>query len=79
MCLMERSTEKNKPLVSPILVFSPIFIFFSLCSLDKITYSSGGKYECVFETDPEAKRTIEVKSKLINFCSKVRLLYTLLA
>uniref|UniRef100_A0A3Q3SQ88 Basigin n=2 Tax=Mastacembelus armatus TaxID=205130 RepID=A0A3Q3SQ88_9TELE len=30
--------------------------------LDKITYSSGGKYECVFHTDPEVKKTIEVKT-----------------
>ncbi|TWW57744.1 Basigin 5A11 antigen [Takifugu flavidus] len=31
-------------------------------SLDKITYSSSGKYECVFETDPVVKEVIEVKS-----------------
>nr|XP_040039344.1 basigin isoform X2 [Gasterosteus aculeatus aculeatus] len=30
--------------------------------LDKITYTSGGKYECVFLTEPQAKRTIEVKT-----------------
>ncbi|XP_040895580.1 basigin isoform X2 [Toxotes jaculatrix] len=30
--------------------------------LDKITYSSGGKYECVFLTEPEVKQTIEVKT-----------------
>uniref|UniRef100_G3PHT8 Basigin n=1 Tax=Gasterosteus aculeatus TaxID=69293 RepID=G3PHT8_GASAC len=27
-----------------------------------ITYTSGGKYECVFLTEPQAKRTIEVKT-----------------
>lgn len=32
------------------------------CSLEKITYSSSGKYECVF--DPVGKQTIEVKCKL---------------
>ncbi|XP_075943705.1 basigin isoform X2 [Anarhichas minor] len=30
--------------------------------LDKITHSSGGKYECVFLTEPEVKQTIEVKT-----------------
>ncbi|XP_029906037.1 basigin [Myripristis murdjan] len=30
--------------------------------LDKITSQSGGKYECVFQTDPEVKQTIEVKT-----------------
>ncbi|CAJ1060260.1 basigin isoform X2 [Xyrichtys novacula] len=30
--------------------------------LEKITHSSGGKYECVFETEPEVKGTIEVKT-----------------
>jgi len=30
--------------------------------LDKITYTSGGKYECVFETDPVVQQTIEVKT-----------------
>lgn len=34
--------------------------------MDKITHSSGGKYECVFLTDLELKQTIEVKSKLMN-------------
>lgn len=29
--------------------------------LEKITYTSSGKYECVFLTDPEVKQTIEVK------------------
>lgn len=36
------------------------------CSLEKITYSSSGKYECVFETDPVVKEVIEVKCKLAN-------------
>ncbi|XP_069006276.1 basigin isoform X1 [Embiotoca jacksoni] len=30
--------------------------------LDKITYSSSGKYECVFLTEPQVKQTIEVKT-----------------
>ncbi|XP_041646968.1 basigin isoform X2 [Cheilinus undulatus] len=30
--------------------------------LDKITHSSAGKYECVFQTDPEVKKVIEVKT-----------------
>ncbi|XP_051232028.1 basigin isoform X1 [Dicentrarchus labrax] len=30
--------------------------------LEKITHSSGGKYECVFLTEPEVKQTIEVKT-----------------
>lgn len=41
--------------------------FFSLHSLDKITHTSGGKYECVFLTEPEVKQTIEVKSKFGHF------------
>lgn len=41
----------------------------SFHSLEKITHSSGGKYECVFLTDPEVKQTIEVKSKLCPFKS----------
>ncbi|XP_076582298.1 basigin isoform X1 [Chaetodon auriga] len=35
---------------------------FTVLRLDKITYSSGGQYECVFLTDPEVKQTIEVKT-----------------
>lgn len=31
-------------------------------NLEKITLSSGGKYECVFLTEPEVKQTIEVKT-----------------
>ncbi|XP_067453408.1 basigin isoform X2 [Thunnus thynnus] len=31
-------------------------------NLEKITYSSGGKYDCVFETDPVVLQTIEVKT-----------------
>ncbi|KAG8003578.1 Basigin [Nibea albiflora] len=30
--------------------------------LEKITHNTGGKYECVFMTEPEAKTTIEVKT-----------------
>ncbi|XP_068447359.1 basigin [Clinocottus analis] len=30
--------------------------------LDKITHSSGGIYECVFRTEPEMKKSIEVKT-----------------
>ncbi|XP_061539127.1 basigin isoform X1 [Phycodurus eques] len=30
--------------------------------LDKITYSSGGKYECVFLSEPQVQQTIEVKT-----------------
>ena len=45
-------------------VFSNKLFFFSFHSLEKITHSSSGKYECVFLTDPEVKQTIEVKSKL---------------
>lgn len=41
-------------------------LFFS-SSLDKITHSSSGKYECVFLFNPssEVKQSIEVKSKLL--------------
>ncbi|XP_037625622.1 basigin isoform X2 [Sebastes umbrosus] len=35
---------------------------YTILSLDKITHSTSGKYECVFLTDPEAKQTIEVKT-----------------
>ncbi|KAL6107717.1 bsg [Pungitius sinensis] len=35
---------------------------FTVHRLDKITYSSGGLYECVFLTEPEVKQTIEVKT-----------------
>lgn len=35
---------------------------YTVLRLDKITRSSGGKYECVFMTDPEVKQTIEVKT-----------------
>ncbi|KAM8873606.1 basigin [Spinachia spinachia] len=35
---------------------------YTVLRLDKITYSSGGKYECVFLTEPEVKQTIEVKT-----------------
>ncbi|KAM9357618.1 basigin [Symphorus nematophorus] len=35
---------------------------FTIYRLEKITHNSGGKYECVFQTDPEAKQTIEVKT-----------------
>lgn len=35
---------------------------FTVLHLDKITYSSGGKYECVFLTEPEVKQMIEVKT-----------------
>jgi len=35
---------------------------FTTLSLEKITHSSSGKYECVFLTDPEVKQTIEVKT-----------------
>ncbi|XP_049910833.1 basigin [Epinephelus moara] len=35
---------------------------YTVLRLDKITHSSGGKYECVFLTDPEVKQTIEVKT-----------------
>lgn len=45
-----------------------LFLFFSL---EKIPYQSGGHYECVFETDPQLKKTIEVKSKLIELRSHV--------
>lgn len=31
-------------------------------TLAKITHNSGGKYECVFMTEPEVKTTIEVKT-----------------
>ncbi|XP_047442398.1 basigin [Mugil cephalus] len=37
---------------------------FTTLSLDKITHNSGGKYECVFESDPEVKQTVEVKTPL---------------
>jgi len=35
---------------------------YTVLRLDKITYSSGGKYECVFGTDPVVQQTIEVKT-----------------
>ncbi|XP_031173944.1 basigin isoform X2 [Sander lucioperca] len=35
---------------------------YTVLRLDKITHTSGGKYECVFLTDPEVKQTIEVKT-----------------
>ena len=40
-----------------------VFLCSLLCRLDKITYHNGGKYECVFETDPPLQKSIEVKSK----------------
>lgn len=45
---------------------SQVLNYFSFHRLDKITHSSGGKYECVFLTEPEVKQSIEVKSKIIN-------------
>jgi len=30
--------------------------------LDKVTHTQSGMYECVFDTEPEAKKTIEVKT-----------------
>ncbi|XP_039666384.1 basigin isoform X2 [Perca fluviatilis] len=38
-------------------VATPYIVF----QLNKITHTSSGKYECVFLTDPEVKKTIEVK------------------
>ncbi|XP_013888575.1 basigin isoform X2 [Austrofundulus limnaeus] len=35
---------------------------YTVFRLEKITYHSGGQYECVFETDPPLKTTIEVKT-----------------
>ncbi|XP_041861395.1 basigin isoform X2 [Melanotaenia boesemani] len=35
---------------------------FTSLRLEKITYHSSGQYECVFHTDPEVKKTIEVKT-----------------
>ncbi|KAM9848599.1 basigin [Aulostomus maculatus] len=35
---------------------------YTVLKLDKITHSSGGKYECVFMTDPVVQKTIEVKT-----------------
>lgn len=61
-----RSAEKNTPDGYDEECCEVFLNLFSFCSLDKITYSSGGKYECVFLTDPEVKQTIEVKSKLMN-------------
>ncbi|XP_058493769.1 basigin [Solea solea] len=34
---------------------------FTSLSLDKINHHSAGKYECVFQTEPEVKQMIEVK------------------
>ncbi|XP_061152797.1 basigin isoform X3 [Syngnathus typhle] len=34
----------------------------TVLKLDKITHSSGGKYECVFLSEPQVKETIEVKT-----------------
>lgn len=44
----------------------PRLVVFLFCSLEKIGHNSGGKYECVFLTEPEVKQTIEVKSELTN-------------
>lgn len=41
-------------------------VVFLFCSLEKIGHNSGGKYECVFLTEPVVKQTIEVKSELTN-------------
>ncbi|XP_030288778.1 basigin [Sparus aurata] len=41
---------------------SPEAVAFTVLRLEKITHSSGGKYECVFETEPPLTRTIEVKT-----------------
>lgn len=41
-------------------------VVFLFCSLEKIGHNSGGKYECVFLTEPVVKKTIEVKSELTN-------------
>ncbi|XP_053709083.1 basigin isoform X1 [Synchiropus splendidus] len=35
---------------------------YTVYSLEKITHSSGGKYECVFLTEPVVQQTIEVKT-----------------
>ncbi|XP_036970101.1 basigin isoform X1 [Acanthopagrus latus] len=37
-------------------------VAFTVHRLEKITHSSGGKYECVFLTEPPLSRTIEVKT-----------------
>lgn len=50
----------------------PRLVVFLLRSLEKISYNSGGKYECVFLTDPEVKQTIEVKSELTNSLLSLR-------
>ncbi|XP_035997256.1 basigin isoform X2 [Fundulus heteroclitus] len=36
-------------------------VYNAVYRLDKITYKESGKYECVFETDPQVKKSIEVK------------------
>ncbi|XP_070688150.1 basigin [Pempheris klunzingeri] len=41
---------------------SPDAFPFTFIRLEKITYVTGGKYECVFLTDPEVNQTIEVKT-----------------
>ncbi|XP_078115394.1 basigin isoform X2 [Sander vitreus] len=35
---------------------------YTVLRLERITHTSGGKYECVFLTNPEVKQTIEVKT-----------------
>lgn len=35
---------------------------YTVFRLEKITHTSSGKYECVFQTDPEVQQTIEVKT-----------------
>uniref|UniRef100_A0A8C6T0M7 Basigin n=1 Tax=Neogobius melanostomus TaxID=47308 RepID=A0A8C6T0M7_9GOBI len=35
---------------------------YTILRLEKITYHKGGKYECVFETEPPVQKTIEVKT-----------------
>jgi len=35
---------------------------YTILQLEKITYNSAGKYECVFLTDPVVQQTIEVKT-----------------
>lgn len=55
-------------------------MLFSLYSLDKITQTSGGKYECVFLIgENDVKETIEVKSKFINKYQVIILYFILVA
>lgn len=51
-----------------------MYLYYSFHSLEKINHNSGGKYECVFLTDPVVQQTIEVKSKSVIEYQRSKLL-----